>query len=78
MFYEKINKYWIGYIYGYALFGLFFSLGVIVGHNSTELFEIFSVWVMLICLAIVLPITIIREKEREKERIKKKELEVKE
>jgi len=65
---EKINKVWIGYLYGYAIFICFFSFGVIIGFNSTLRFMIVCIWLFIISYAFILSITIIRRVIRKQEK----------
>ena len=70
---KLIDKYWIGRVYGYLIFVLFFSLGVIVGYSTSPELYIICNWLVVFSALVVYPTTFIRYKaqaERRKEREK--------
>lgn len=73
---KLIDKYWIGRVYGYLIFVLFFSLGVIVGRNGSEWLYVICNWLVVFSAIVVYPITFIRygsmvERRKEKEKLDK-------
>lgn len=71
---KLIDKYWIGRVYGYLIFVLFFSLGVIVGRNGSEYLYVICNWLVVFSAIVVYPITFIRYKAQAERRKERKEL----
>ena len=69
--YKRIDKYWIGHIYGYLIFILFVSVGIIIGYRQLPYLEVIATWTCLITFIACYPIVFIRAKAsmiRKKER----------
>ncbi|GAG76271.1 unnamed protein product [marine sediment metagenome] len=68
--YEKINKKWIGRLYGYSIFFILSSFGGILEFAFNLIY--LWLWLVIIGYTITLPIGFIKEHHKKLERMNKK------
>ena len=67
--YDKINKKWIGFLYGLSICMILISFGIIISINFTIIQVIIALWILIFNYLFYLPITIIREVYRNRDKL---------
>jgi len=65
--YDKINKKWIGFLYGLSICMILICFGIVISVNFTIIQIITALWILIFNYLFYLPISIIRHSKKKME-----------